>query len=64
MFVASIQFFYVSESDIAKTDSKLKKRLDAARQIKGTRRFHYFRPINSTTVDAFETSTSLSSHMF
>ena len=63
MFVAGIQFFYISETDIAKTDSKLKKRFDTARQIKGTRRFHCFRPINSTTVDAFETSTSTSSQI-
>ena len=64
MFVAGIRFFYVSESDIAKTVSKLKKRFDAARQIKGTRKFHCFRPVNSTTVDAFETSASTSSQTF
>ena len=64
MFVAGIQFFYVSESDIAKTDTRLKKRFNTARQIKGTRRFHCFRPVNSTTVDAFETSASTSSQMF
>lgn len=55
-FVSIIKFMYISKSDVAEETAFLTSRFANAVTVKGTKRFHKFTPVSSTTALAHELS--------
>jgi len=54
----NIHFFFVSDDEITIAREHLQQRFSAAITIKGTQRFHRFKPISSTKIEVYDLSSN------
>jgi hypothetical protein len=56
--IENIIFLYISADAISENGEQLQLRFDNARTLPGTQSFHKFKPCDSTTIEAYELSSS------